>query len=102
MISFICSQKPASEKNFYKKIRDFMKTPTLDLHGYEHHEVPNAVARFIEDWLGKGLFIDVITGNSEQMIFETIKVIQQYELEYMTGLPAYQGKVRVVMYDEYH
>lgn len=76
--------------------------PTLDLHGLRHHEVSNVVARFIEDWLDKGLFVDIITGNSEQMLNEALKVIMQYELEYMTGLPAYQGKVRVVMYDEYH
>lgn len=76
--------------------------PTLDLHGLRHHEVSNVVARFIEDWLDKGLFVDIITGNSEQMLNEALKVVMQYELEYMTGLPAYQGKVRVVMYDEYH
>tara|TARA_R110002124_G_scaffold196640_1_gene363710 strand:+ start:132 stop:413 length:282 start_codon:yes stop_codon:yes gene_type:complete len=85
-----------------EKISGFMKIPTLDLHGLKHHEVPNVVARFIEDWLEKGLFIDIITGNSDQMLLEAVKVIQQYGLEYMTGLPAYQGKVRVVMYDEYH
>jgi len=79
-----------------------MRTPTLDLHGLKHHEVQNVVARFIEDWLGDGLFIDIITGNSEQMLFETVKVIKQYGLEYMTGLPAHQGKVRVVMYDKFH
>ena len=79
-----------------------MGIPTLDLHGLKHHEVSNAVARFIEDWLGKGLFVDVVTGNSEQMLYETVKVIQQYGLEYITGLPAYQGRVRVVMYDEYN
>ena len=79
-----------------------MRTPTLDLHGYKHHEVQNAVARFIEDWLGKNLFVDIITGHSEQMLFEAVAVVQQYGLEYMTGLPYHDGKVRVVMYDEYH
>ena len=79
-----------------------MNTPTLDLHGLRHHEVSHVVARFIEDWLGKGLFVDVITGNSEQMLHEALKVINQYGLEYMTGLPAHQGKIRIVMYDEYH
>jgi hypothetical protein len=78
-----------------------MNTPVLDLHGYRHHEVSNEVARFIETWLGSGLFIDIITGNSETMLSETLKVVEQYKLEYMTGLPACQGKVRVVMYDEY-
>ena len=78
-----------------------MNTPTLDLHGLRHHEVSNEVARFIETWLGNDLFVDIITGNSKLMLSETVKVIEQYKLEYMTGLPAYQGKVRVVMYDEY-
>jgi DNA-nicking Smr family endonuclease len=66
-----------------------MNIPTLDLHGLRHHEVSNEVARFIETWLGKGLFIDIITGNSENMILEATKVIQQYGLEYYTGLPTY-------------
>ena len=79
-----------------------MDTPTLDLHGLKHHEVENVVARFLERWLHKGLFVDVITGNSEQMLFETVKVIKQYGLEFHTGLPYHQGRVRVVMYDEFH
>ena len=79
-----------------------MDTPTLDLHGLKHHEVQNVVTRFVEDWLGKGLFIDVITGNSEEMLFEAVKVFNQYGLEFHTGLPYHQGKVRVVMYDDYH
>ena len=77
-------------------------TPTLDLHGLRHHEVSNVVARFIEDWLGKGLFVDIITGNSQQMLDEVLVVVNQYGLEYMTGLPAHVGKIRIVMYDEYH
>jgi len=79
-----------------------MKTPTLDLHGVKYYEIQNTVVRFIEDYLGKDLFIDIITGNSEQMLFEVVKVIQQYDLEYMTGLPAYQGMVRVTMYAEFY
>ena len=79
-----------------------MDTPTLDLHGLKHHEVENVVVSFLERWLHKGLFVDVITGNSEQMLFETVKVVKQYGLEFHTGLPHHQGKVRVVMYDEYH
>jgi ethanolamine ammonia-lyase small subunit len=79
-----------------------MNTPTLDLHGIKHHEVQNVVTRFIEDHLGKGLFIDVITGNSQEMLFEAVKVIKQYGLEFHTGLPCHQGRIRVVMYDDYH
>ncbi len=79
-----------------------MNVPTLDLHGLRHHEVGNEVARFIETWLGNDLFLDVITGNSERMIFETTKVIEQYGLQYYMGLPAFQGRVRIVLYDEYH
>jgi len=79
-----------------------MNTPTLDLHGLKHHEVEHVVARFIESYRGKDLFIDIVTGNSYQMLFETVKVIQQYGFYYMTGLPAHQGRVRVIMYDDYH
>ena len=79
-----------------------MDTPTLDCAGLKHQEVQNVVTRFLERWLHKGLFVDVITGNSEQMLFETVKVIQQYGLEFHTGLPYHQGRVRVVMYDEYY
>ena len=46
--------------------------------------------------------VDVVTGNSEEMLFEAVKVINQYGLEFHTGLPHHQGRVRVVMYDEYH
>jgi len=100
--NFICFKRLCSEKNF-----EIMKTPTLDLHGLRHHEVANAVARFIESHLAQGFlrvapFIDIITGNSNQMLFEAVKVVQQYGLEYMTGLPYHQGRIRVVMYDEYH
>jgi len=89
-------------KKLQEKFREFMSTPTLDLHGLRHYEVSNAVARFLEDWLGKDLFIDIVTGNSEQMVLETVKVIEHYGLEYMTGLPAYQGRIRVVMCDEFN
>jgi len=76
-----------------------MNIPTLDLHGLQHDEVSNEVARFIETWLGKDLFIDIITGNSGTMKDKATEVIQQYQLEYMTGLPYFAGKIRVVLYE---
>jgi|TARA_R110000822_G_scaffold256988_2_gene382655 hypothetical protein len=76
--------------------------PVLDLHGVRHHEVQNVVARFIEDWIGNGLFLDVITGNSMQMFIEASSVIEQYGLEYYTGLPDHPGRIRIVMYDDFH
>jgi hypothetical protein len=79
-----------------------MKNPTLDLHGLRHHEVSNEVARFIEDYLGKDLFLDVIVGNSQHMLFEAAKTIQQYGLEYVTGLPEHPGRIRIVIYDDLH
>jgi hypothetical protein len=76
--------------------------PTLDLHGLRHHEVANEVARFIEDYLGNDLFVDIIVGNSEQMLFEAAKTIRQYGLQYMTGLPRHPGRIRIVIYDDLH
>ena len=79
-----------------------MPNPQLDLHGVRHHEVSNVVARFLERWLNSGVFVEVIVGNSDPMLFEAVKVIQQYGLNYHTGLPKYQGRILVIMYDEYH
>ena len=76
--------------------------PTLDLHGTKHEEVQNEVARFLSLWMGKNLFADIITGHSETMSALVLKVIADYGLEYMGGLPAHPGRIRVVMYDEFH
>ena len=56
--------------------------PRLDLHGLRHHEVENEVVRFLEQHLRSGLFIEIITGNSDTMVQESIKVIEQYGLQY--------------------
>ena len=77
-------------------------TPRLDLHGLKHHEVENEVARFLERHLHSGLFLEIITGNSQVMVHECVKVIEQYELQYYTGYPNYVGRIMVVTYDEFH
>ena len=77
-------------------------TPVLDLHGFKHEEVENEVARFLSLWMGENLFADIITGHSEAMSNLVIKVVTAYGLEYMTGLPAHPGRIRVVLYDELH
>jgi len=74
--------------------------PTLDLHGMKHEEVENEVARFLSLWMGQNLFADIITGHSEAMSALVLKVVADYGLEYMRGLPAHPGRIRVVMYDE--
>jgi hypothetical protein len=74
--------------------------PTLDLHGTKHEEVENEVARFLSLWMGKNLFADIITGHSETMSNLVLQVVTAYGLEYMTGLPAHPGRIRVVLYDE--
>jgi hypothetical protein len=79
-----------------------MSVPTLDLHGLRHHEVGNEVARFIERFRNNDLFVDIITGNSQKMIEETVKVLNQYGVEYNTGLPHHPGRIRVALYDDYH
>ena len=76
--------------------------PRLDLHGLKHHEVENEVARFLERHLHSGLFLEIITGNSQAMIQESIKIIVQYGLQYYHGYPNYIGRILVVTYDELH
>ena len=73
--------------------------PTLDLHGFKHHEVENEVARFLNTWLGKHLFVYFIVGHSKKMSELVLNVVNDYELEYQTGLPGYPGRIRVVMYE---
>ena len=79
-----------------------MPVPKLDLHGFRHHEVENEVVRFLEKHLRSGLLIEIITGNSKVMIEESIKVIQQYGLQYYYGYPNHVGRILVVTYDEFH
>lgn len=81
---------------------DRLMTPRLDLHGLRHHEVENEVARFLERHLVSGLFLEIITGNSQTMLEESVKIINQYGLQYYTGYPNYVGRILVVTYDEFH
>ncbi len=83
-------------------LRGGLVIPRLDLHGLRHHEVENEVVRFLEKHLKSGLFIEIITGNSQVMIEESIKIIQQYGLQYYHGYPNYVGRIMVVTYDEFH
>ena len=83
-------------------LRAKLMTPRLDLHGLRHHEVQNEVVRFLESHLNSGLFLEIITGNSDTMIQESVKVIQQYGLQYYTGYPNYIGRIMVVTYDEFN
>ena len=76
--------------------------PTLDLHGFKHDEVENEVARFLHLWRDKHLFTYFIVGNSQKMSELVLKVVKDYGLEYQTDLPGYPGRIRVVMYDEFH
>jgi len=77
-----------------------VSAPSLDLHGLRHHEVQNEVVRFLERHLHSGLFVEIITGNSQVMLEESVKIIQQYGLQYYTGYPNYVGRIMVVMYDD--
>ena len=52
--------------------------------------------------MGENLFADIITGHSETMSNLVLKVVAAYGLEYMSGLPAHPGRIRVVFYDELH
>lgn len=76
--------------------------PTLDLHGFKHDEVENEVARFLNLWRDKHLFAYFIVGHSQKMSELVLNVVRDYGLEYQTDLPGYPGRIRVVMYDEFH
>jgi len=73
--------------------------PTLDLHGFKHHEVENEVARFLHLWMGKHLFTYFIVGDNETLSTLVLKAITDQGLEYKTGMPGYPGKIRAVMYE---
>ena len=79
-----------------------MPVPKLDLHGLRHYEVQNEVVRFLERHLHSGLFVEIITGNSEIMLQESVKIIQQYGLQYHTGYPQYVGRILVTTFDDVH
>ena len=76
--------------------------PTLDLKNIKLEEVENEVARFLHLWMGKHLFAYFIVGHSQKMSELVLKVVTAYGLEYQTGLPGYPGRIRVVLYDEFH
>ena len=71
--------------------------PTLDLQELKHEEVENEVKEFLSLWVGKHLFTYFIVGDNEALSELVIKVAEDQDLEYQTGLPGYPGKVRVVM-----
>ena len=48
----------------------------LDLHGYRHHEVPNALHSFINSNLGEEL--KIIFGNSPRMRDIVLKTVEPY------------------------
>ena len=83
-------------------LRVVLMMPRLDLHGLRHHEVQNEVARFLERHLNSGLFLEIITGNSDIMLQESVKIIDQYGLQYYTGYHNYVGRIMVVAFDEFH
>ena len=84
------------------KLDDMMPIPRLDLHHLRHHEVENEVVRFLERHLRSGFILEIITGNSEVMMEKSIKIIQQYGLQYHTGAPRYTGRIVVITYDDLH
>ena len=57
----------------------------LDLHGVRHIDVRSKVIRFIEDLWGKGINVEIITGNSVEMKKLVIEVLNEYNLEYFDG-----------------
>jgi len=71
--------------------------PTLDLTDIEIEEVENEVEKFLSAWVGKHLFTYFVIGDSKTLSQLVLKVVTAKELEYMTDMPGYPGKIRVVM-----
>lgn len=61
------------------------KTPRIDLHGVKHEDVNQKVIRFVEKYWNTGTRIQIVTGNSPAMKKEVIKVLKEYDLEYVIG-----------------
>lgn len=57
----------------------------LDLHGVRHIDVRSKVIRFVEDFWGRGINVEIITGNSIEMKKLVIEVLEEYHLEYFDG-----------------
>ena len=76
--------------------------PTLNLQNLKHEDVENEVEKFLSLWLRKHLFTYFVVGDSETLSALVLKVVKTYGLEYQTDLPGYPGRIRVVMYDEFH
>ena len=76
-----------------------MSIPVLNLLGHKYDEVPNEVVRFLENHLTGGSYADIITGKNDRTIEKVVEIVKQYKFEYLTGLPHFQGKVRVIMID---
>ncbi|NOR60550.1 MAG: hypothetical protein GQ469_07975 [Methanosarcinales archaeon] len=57
----------------------------LDLHRTKHSEVERKVIRFIENNLGSGEEVEIVTGNSDRMRGLVINILNEYGLNYQIG-----------------
>jgi hypothetical protein len=61
------------------------KTPRIDLHRVKHADVAQIVIRFVEKYWNTDTKIQIVTGNSPAMKKEVIKVLKEYDLDYVIG-----------------
>lgn len=60
-------------------------TPRIDLHGIKHADVRQEVISFVEKYWNTDTKIQIVTGNSPAMRKEVIKILKEYDLDYVIG-----------------
>ncbi len=71
--------------------------PTLDLSDMSYKEVEDEVTKFLSLWIGKHFCAYFITGGDKILSDLVIKTATSHGLEYMTDMPGYPDRVRVIM-----
>ena len=62
-----------------------MRRDKLDLHGVRHHMARGRVIRFVEDRVGKGVSVEIVTGHSPEMKRIVAEVMGEYGIESREG-----------------
>ena len=62
-----------------------MDIVSLDLHGVRHEDARPKVIRFIEQYWGKGVEAEIVTGHSAKMRGLVMNILEEYDLSYNIG-----------------
>jgi len=75
-----------------------MKPAKCDLHGTRHGDVRRVVIRFVEENWNSGREVEIVTGNSQKMKALVIEVLEEYRVDYHSGIFGYNsGSIRMVL-----